>query len=115
MLLWWVYVCQSKFLSLTDKSPAWTIVLPKVFSIPLKSAFEFSLLEAVIRTISAFTEKSLCSGLSTTLLGSRPKEALTDFMASSTISITRPSIAAKIDGREVYFERLFQNSAKIAR
>ena len=83
--LWWVCVCQSWFLSLADKSPVSTLMLPRVsWSLPMFE-FELNLLEAVISKPSAFLEKSSWSGSNTTLLGSRAEKASANPIASRTL------------------------------
>ena len=91
--LWWVCVCRSIFLSLTYKSPPFTVILPRVSSILFKSLCEFVLLEAVIWRPSRFPEKSLWSGSNTRLPTPCPHDALTEFIASSTLRKAKFSIA----------------------
>ena len=91
--MWWVCVFWSIFLSLINKSPPSTIILPRVSSILLKSLCEFIPLEAVIWKPSILPEKSLWSRSHTTLSIPRPDDALTDFIANSTLGITKFYIA----------------------
>ena len=88
-------VCRSESLSLLDKSPTSTVILPRVSSILFKSVLEFIRLEMVFWRPSIFPEKSLWSGYGTTLSMSRPKDALTDFMTTYALGITKLSITVK--------------------
>ena len=94
--LWWVYVCRSMFFSLTSKSPSSTVTLPRVSSILFNYVRKFILLEAVICRLSILPEKSLWSGSNTLPSTFRPEDALVDFMANSTLGITKFSIAVNI-------------------
>ena len=81
------------FLSLTNKSPPSTVILPRVSSIPFKSVREYILLEMVTTRPSILLEKSLWSGSYTLPSKLRPEDALVDFMASSTLGIIKCFIA----------------------
>ena len=91
--LWWVCVNRSLFLSLTDKSPPPTVILPRVSLILFKPICECILLEAAICRPSILPEKSFWSGSNTIPSTLRPGDALFDFMAISTLAITKFSIA----------------------
>ena len=94
--VWWVWFCQPKLLSLTDKSLPCTVILLRVSSILFKSVFEFIPPEAVIWRPSMFPGTSLWSGSGRTLSTSRLKDALTDFISSSSLGSTKLSIAVSI-------------------
>ena len=55
--LWWVCVCQSIFLWLTNKSPPSAVKLRRVSTVLFKSLCEFILFEAVVWRRSLFLEK----------------------------------------------------------
>ena len=70
-----------------------TTILPRVSSILFKSVFELTLLEAAIWRPSISPEETLWSGSGTTLSAPRLEDALTDFIASSSLGKTTSSIA----------------------
>ena len=89
-----VSVCLSvNVFSLTNKSPSSTVILSRVSSILFNSVCEFILLEAVIRRPSILPKKSLWSGSNTLPSTLRPEGALADFMANSTLGVTKFFIA----------------------
>ena len=89
--------CRPKFLSLTVRSPPFTVIILRSTLILFKTVFEFILLAAVSWRPSIFSEKSLGYSSSTTLSTStsRIDDALTDFIATSTLCITRLSMAVR--------------------
>ena len=68
-------------------------MLPRVSSIFLKSVCEIILLEAVIWRSSIFPEKDLWWGSNTTPPTPCRDDALADFIASSTLGVTKFSVA----------------------
>ena len=88
MEVWWLCLCLSKFLPLTNKSLSSKVVLPRFSSILVRSVREFFLLEAVFCMSSILSEKSLWTGSNTLPTTVRPEDALADLIANSTLGIT---------------------------